>query len=208
MMCCVFGGILLVVNLVVIIGIWKVFEKAGEPGWASLVPVYNLMVMARIAGQPEINGLLCFIPIVGIYFGAMLCIDLAQKFGKDAMYGIGLLLLGIIFFPMLGFGSAQYEGGRRKKRRRYDDDDDRPRRRPRDDDDDSPPRRPSPSSQGIADRPRRPRQRDDDDDDDDRPRRPRPRSEDIVDRPRRPRPRDDDEDDDDPRPRRPRRRED
>lgn len=183
----VIGGLVcsLLVVIPFIIAGWRIFTKAGEPGWASLVPVYNAMVMGRICGRGEMFGLLTLIPCVGAIFGIMLTFDLARVFGKSTGFAVGLLLLSPIFILMLAFGDARYVGDRpvrgRRRRDDYDDedeDDDRPRRRPaadvrarpRDEDDDRPRRRPAPRGEDDDDdRPRRrPR---DDDEDDDRPRR-------------------------------------
>jgi hypothetical protein len=94
---------------VLIIGVWKVFTKAGKPGWASIVPIYNMMVMAEITGKPNWWGLLCLIPFVGFIFAIILLHGVAEKFGK----GIGMTILMIfgIGWLILGFGSAQYQGG-------------------------------------------------------------------------------------------------
>ena len=113
MVAALFGGvffiIILVVLLVVVAGMWKVFEKAGEPGWASLVPIYNFFVLVKIAGREAWWAILLLLPCVNFVALPMVCIDVARKFGKDTLYGIGLAFLGVIFFPMLGFGSAQYD---------------------------------------------------------------------------------------------------
>ncbi|HEY1922304.1 MAG TPA: DUF5684 domain-containing protein [Tepidisphaeraceae bacterium] len=90
-----------------IAGCWKVFEKAGKPGWAAIVPIYNLMIMMEIAGKPLWWIVLCMIPFVNI----VPMIAFAEKFGKPAGFGVGLALLGFVFFPLLGFGDAQYVGG-------------------------------------------------------------------------------------------------
>ena len=97
--------------LVVIAGIWKTFTKAGEPGWAAIVPIYNLIVMLKIAGKPLWWVVLMLIPFVNFIVAIMVCISLAENFGKSSGFGIGLALLGFIFFPMLGFGDAVYQGG-------------------------------------------------------------------------------------------------
>jgi hypothetical protein len=89
---------------------WKVFTKAGQPGWASIVPIYNAYILCKIAGKPGWWVVLLMIPLVGFIFAALLCIALAEAFGQGAGFGIGLLLLSIIFFPILGFGSARYQG--------------------------------------------------------------------------------------------------
>ena len=98
----------------VIAGIWKTLQKANEPGWACLVPFYNYYVFARIGGVK--NWWLIFIPIVNIYIIFVIMIAIARSFGKDAAFGVGLVFLGFIFFPMLGFGDARYVGpnGRNK----------------------------------------------------------------------------------------------
>ncbi len=91
---------------------WKVFTKAGYPGWASLIPIYNMYVLCKIGGKPGWWVLLMFIPLVGIILLLLVCIDIAKNFGQGAGYGVGLFFLGFIFFPILGFGDAQYIGPR------------------------------------------------------------------------------------------------
>jgi hypothetical protein len=93
-----------------IAAMWKVFSKAGQPGWAILIPFYNLYVICKIAGRPGWWLILMFIPLVNFIILVILDIDIAKNFGKGAGFGIGLLLLPFIFFPILGFGSAQYQG--------------------------------------------------------------------------------------------------
>ena len=100
----------LLLAVLLIAGMWKVFTKAGKPGWAAIIPIYNYIVILEIIGRPIWWIILLLIPCVNIVFLIIVCIDLAKSFGKDALYGIGLFLLGIIFFPMLGFGSATYRG--------------------------------------------------------------------------------------------------
>src|SRR6266511_5252098 len=100
----------LLIALLLIIAMWKVFTKAGQPGWASIIPIYNLYIWCKIVGRPGWWILLMLIPFVNFIICIILCIDLAKSFGKGVGFGIGLALLGIIFFPILGFGSAQYQG--------------------------------------------------------------------------------------------------
>jgi hypothetical protein len=100
----------LLIALLLIVATWKVFTKAGQPGWASLIPIYNLYVWCKIVGRPWWWILLMLIPFVNFIILIILCIDMAKSFGKGAGFGIGLALLGIIFLPILGFGSAQYQG--------------------------------------------------------------------------------------------------
>ncbi len=93
-----------------IIGIWKVFTKAGKPGWAAIIPIYNVIVILEIVGRPIWWILLLLIPCVNFVVAIMLGIDMARSFGKSEAFGVGLALLGFIFYPILGFGSAQYRG--------------------------------------------------------------------------------------------------
>ena len=83
-------------------------QKAGQPGWACIVPVYNIYVMCIIAGKEGWWTVLFFIPIVNIIIGIMVSLGIAEAFGKGAGYAIGLFFLPFIFYPMLGFGDAQY----------------------------------------------------------------------------------------------------
>lgn len=105
-----FGGVFfliwLVVCVVVVAGLWKVFEKAGEPGWAALVPIYNIVTLVKISGKEMWWVIVFFVcaPVAAI----MISLDVAKKFGQSTGYGLGLALLPFIFYPMLGFGSAQY----------------------------------------------------------------------------------------------------
>ena len=100
----------LLIALLLIVAMWKVFTKAGQPGWASIIPIYNIYIWCKIVGRPWWWILLMLIPFVNVIVAIILCIDLAKSFGKGVGFGIGLALLGIIFFPILGFGSAQYQG--------------------------------------------------------------------------------------------------
>ena len=100
----------LLIALLVIVAMWKVFTKAGRPGWAAIIPIYNMYVWCKIVGRPGWWVILMLIPLVNIIIGIIVCIDLAKSFGKGVGFGIGIALLGIIFLPILGFGSAQYQG--------------------------------------------------------------------------------------------------
>lgn len=93
----------------VLAAFWKVFTKAGHPGWAAIVPIYNAYIMLKIAGRPGWWLLLLFIPLVNIVIAIMVAIDIAKAFGKGTGFGLGLAFLGIIFYPILGFGSATYQ---------------------------------------------------------------------------------------------------
>lgn len=89
---------------------WKVYEKAGQPGWAAIVPIYNIIVMLKIIGKPTWWLLLIIFPLTAPIFGIWALNMLSKSFGKDEGFTIGLLILGFIFYPVLGFGSAQYIG--------------------------------------------------------------------------------------------------
>ncbi|MCF6405729.1 DUF5684 domain-containing protein [Chitinophaga filiformis] len=94
----------LAVCLLLIVSCWKIFEKAGKPGWASIIPIYSLIVMLEIVGKPWWYIFLFLIPIYGwIILPIMLTHDLSKSFGKDVGFTVGLILLGIIFYPMLAF---------------------------------------------------------------------------------------------------------
>jgi hypothetical protein len=96
--------------VLVIAGFWTTFAKAGKPGWAAIVPFYNVIVLLEIAGRPLWWIILWLIPCVNIVILFIVAIDVAKSFGKDAAYGIGLALLPFIFYPLLGFGDARYLG--------------------------------------------------------------------------------------------------
>lgn len=106
------GGPLLLIYLVLIVlnlvGAWRVFEKAGQPGWGILVPIYNVYLMCKIAGRPGYWLILFLIPIVNIFVTLFLAVDIARAFSRTAAFGFGLWILGFIFIPILGFGPAQY----------------------------------------------------------------------------------------------------
>lgn len=87
---------------------WKIFTKAGEPGWGIFVPIYNLYLVCKISGHPEWWLILFFIPLVNIVIGLIISMDIAKVFSKSSGFGIGLWLLPFIFVPVLGFGSAKY----------------------------------------------------------------------------------------------------
>ena len=105
--CCV-GIIYLAILALIIAGAWKLFVKAGQPGWAAIVPFYNTYVVTVIVGKPILWFILMFIPLVNVVVGILLTVELAKVFGKGVGYAIGMILLPFVFVPMLGFGKAQY----------------------------------------------------------------------------------------------------
>ena len=101
---------LLVLYALIVVANWKIFTKAGKPGWASIIPFYNLYVLFEIAGMNGWLFLLLCLPIVNIVMMIMLYINLAKAFGKGTGFMIGLIFLPNIFTLILAFGSSQYQG--------------------------------------------------------------------------------------------------
>jgi hypothetical protein len=100
----------LIVGIIMIAALWKVFTKAGKPGWAAIVPIYNIIVMLQIAGKPGWWIILFLIPVANLVVSILVAIGIANAFGKSGGFAAGLILLGFIFYPILGFGSSQYQG--------------------------------------------------------------------------------------------------
>lgn len=110
----------IVMGIIVILAIiaeWKVFTKAGEKGWYSLIPILREYKLVKIADGKGIKFLLFIIPIVNIIYGIIFCNRLAQSFGKGVGFTIGLIFLPNIFQLILGFGSAQYIGPKGEQQR-------------------------------------------------------------------------------------------
>jgi hypothetical protein len=109
----IFGAMLIpliIVWVITVIGQWKVYEKAGKPGWAAIIPIYNVIVLLEIVGKPIWWIFLFLIPCVNIIFMVWTMNLVSKSFGQSEGFTIGLILLGFIFWPILGFGSAQYLG--------------------------------------------------------------------------------------------------
>ena len=96
-------------TVVIFAGFWKMFEKAGEPGWAGIIPIYNLYVLVRISGNTWWWFALFFVPVINFFATAKVSIDVAGKFDKGVLFGLGLTFLSFIFYPVLGFGDYQYQ---------------------------------------------------------------------------------------------------
>jgi len=96
------------VSVFSIVCLWKVFVKAGKPGWASIVPIYNVLTELEIIGRPWWWLLLMLVPLVNIVIGIIILFDLAKVFGKGTGFGFGLLFLSVIFMAILAFGDAKY----------------------------------------------------------------------------------------------------
>ena len=107
-------GVIIVIYLAIIVlmiaSMWTIFSKAGKPGWASIVPIYNTIVLLEIVGKPWWWLLLMLIPIVNIVILIIVYHNLSLSFGKDGGFTVGLILLVIIFLPILAFGDAKYVG--------------------------------------------------------------------------------------------------
>ena len=99
-----------IVGILSIIGMWKIFEKAGREGWKAIIPFYNLYVLFDIAWGNGWLFLLLLIPCVGLVISIIVDFKLAKAFGKGVGYAIGLIFLYPIFLLMLGFGNAAYIG--------------------------------------------------------------------------------------------------
>lgn len=109
------GGLLtlvvwLAILVAVIAGTWKAFEKAGRPGWAAIVPIYNVYVMIKISGNEWWWLILLFVPLINILAILKISVDVARAFGQGIGFGIGLWLVSFVFWPLLGFGDYQYRG--------------------------------------------------------------------------------------------------
>ena len=96
--------------ILMIVATWKVFVKAGRPGWAVLIPIYHTYVFLKIAGKPGWWLIWFFIPLLNLIFGIIATVAFAQNFGKGTGFTVGLIFLPIIFIPILAFGEAQYVG--------------------------------------------------------------------------------------------------
>lgn len=102
--------LMMALAIFVLVAQWHLYKKANRPGWAAIVPVYNVYVLTDIVWG---NGWLFFlllIPVGNLVFGIWTCVKLARVFGKSGGYGIGIVFLPFVFIPMLAFGKAQYEG--------------------------------------------------------------------------------------------------
>ncbi len=93
-----------------VVAVWKIYQKAGHPGWESIVPFYNNYILLKIVGKPTWWLILFFIPVVMIIPHILICLALAQVFGKGVGFAIGLIFLPLIFYPILAFGKSQYIG--------------------------------------------------------------------------------------------------
>lgn len=100
----------LLIAILVIISLWKIYQKAGYEGWEAIVPIYNLYIFTKIIGKPWWWVILLCIPYVNIVFGIWGLNMLSKSFGKSEGFTAGLYFLSFIFFPILAFGDAKYLG--------------------------------------------------------------------------------------------------
>ena len=100
--------VICIVAVFAIVCMWKIFSKAGQPGWASLIPFYNNYVLFEIAWGNGLLFLLLFVPVANFVVMIILWVKLSQSFGYSAAFAIGLLFLPVIFLPILAFGNNRY----------------------------------------------------------------------------------------------------
>lgn len=106
----VFYTLWFAIVLLLIATMWIIFQKADKPGWAALVPFYNLWVMCEVSGKPGWWMFLLWIPFVNIVIAFILLVGLAENFGRGVGFAIGSFFLPFIFFPILAFSDDQYVG--------------------------------------------------------------------------------------------------
>ena len=97
------GGL---VSILTIVSLWKIYKKAGKPGWASIIPIYNIIVLLQIADLPLWYLLLLIIPFANIYAVFKIYIELAHKFGKSTGFGVATVFFSIVCFPILAFDKS------------------------------------------------------------------------------------------------------
>lgn len=90
------------------VAMWKIFAKADQPGWASLVPFYNFYVLLKVVGRPGWWLALMFVPLVVVVIAVVVMIDLAKAFGKRGGFAVLLILVPFIGWPVLAWGDARY----------------------------------------------------------------------------------------------------
>jgi hypothetical protein len=108
------GPVVIIIYVAIIVltiaSLWIIFTKAGKPGWAAIVPIYNILVLLEIVGKPWWWLLLMLLPIVNVVIGIWTTNLLSKSFGQNEGFTVGLVLLGFIFYPVLAFGSSTYQG--------------------------------------------------------------------------------------------------
>ena len=102
--------IMVALTIFMIAANWMIYEKAGKPGWACIIPIYSTLVLLEIVGKPWWWLLLMFIPVANIVFAIWMTNLLSKSFGYNEGFTIGLILLPFIFYPIMGFSSVKYKG--------------------------------------------------------------------------------------------------
>lgn len=100
----------LVISIFYLVCMWKLYAKAGKPGWAAIIPIYNMVVFFDIVYGKGWKFLLMLIPIFGEVVAIASMIRLAQNYGKSVGFGVLNLFFSFVTIPMLAFGSSDYEG--------------------------------------------------------------------------------------------------
>ena len=102
--------IALAITVFYIAVVWRVYTKAGKPGWAAIIPIYNTLVLLQIVGRPWWWIFLYLIPLVNIVIGIIVYNDLSKSFGHGGWFTVGLVVLPLIFWPILAFDESRYVG--------------------------------------------------------------------------------------------------
>ena len=102
--------IILAICLLIIVAQWIIFQRAGQAGWKCLIPFYNMYILMQISGKPGWWMFLLLVPLVGVVILLLAMLSLAKKFRRSELFGVGLFLLPMFFFPVLAFGGSEYEG--------------------------------------------------------------------------------------------------
>ncbi len=100
--------LILVLAVFMIASMWVLYEKASQPGWGSIVPIYNMILLLNIANKPLWWIILMFLPLLSLIPGILVPLAIAKNFGKGVGFGVGLIFLPVIFYPLLAFGPAEY----------------------------------------------------------------------------------------------------
>jgi len=100
----------LIFTIVMIVAVWKIYQKAGYHGWESIIPIYSTIILLKIIGKPWWWLLMMLIPGINIIFAIWATNMLSKSFGKSEGFTAGLIFLPFIFYPVLGFGDAKYLG--------------------------------------------------------------------------------------------------
>lgn len=101
-------AIIIIILFVIVISIWKIFTKAGKPGWAAIVPIYNYIVMLEVVKQPTWWIILLILPIINWIMAVVILHNLSKVFGQGIGFTLGLIFMPFVFLPLLAFGDYRY----------------------------------------------------------------------------------------------------